>query len=124
MVDIEPARARADDGRVPRGLGRNALVVLLSPLMTSAALQRAVTIANHGTPILVIDCLPTDIAHRDPGEPYAELSWRVELLRRERNIRRAREAGVAVVPWRGPGSLDLVLRDLYRHSSGRTGRCR
>lgn len=121
MADVQPAHARADDGRVPRGLARNALVVMLSPLMTSAALQRAVTIANNGTPILVIDCLPIDIAHQDPGDPFAELTWRVELLQRERAIRRAREAGIAVVPWRGPGSLDVVLRDLHHRAAGRAG---
>jgi hypothetical protein len=29
---------------------------------------------------------------------------------------RARQAGVPIVPWAGPGTLDLVLRDLGRRS--------
>ena len=37
---------------------------------------------------------------------------------------RAAEAGIAVVPWRGPGSLDVVLRDMHRRSLAGAGRRR
>lgn len=117
MAGIQPGNAMRDDGRMPRGLGESALVLMLSPLMSPAALQRAVTIADHGRSLVVIDCLPTDLVRRDQDDPLAAVTWRIELLKREREIRRVREAGIAVVPWRGPGSLDLVLRDLH-HQSG------
>ena len=109
---------------MPRGLGEGALVLMLSPLMSPAALQRAVTIADHGLSVLVIDCLPTDIALQEPDDPFAGITWRIELLKREREIRRVREAGIAVVPWRGPGSLDVVLRDLHHHAGSRMRRRR
>lgn len=124
LANVEPAPEHVDDGRMPRGLGQDALVVMLSPLVSPRALQRAVTIAERGLTVLVIDCLPTDITQSDPGDPYVGIAWRLRLLEREREIRRVQEAGIAVVPWRGPGSLDVVLRDLHRHAGVRMSRRR
>ena len=124
MASIEPATDLVDDGRMPRGLGQGALVVMLSPLVSPTSLQRAFTIAEHGLTVLVIDCLPADITQSDPDEPYVGIAWRIRLLEREREIRRVSEAGIAVVPWRGPGSLDVVLRDLHRHAGVRMARRR
>ncbi|MEP6893335.1 MAG: DUF58 domain-containing protein, partial [Gaiellaceae bacterium] len=124
MASIEPATELVDDGRMPRGLGQGALVVMLSPLVSPTALQRAVTIAEHGLTVLVVDCLPADITQSDPDDPYVGIAWRIRLLEREREIRRVGEAGIAVVPWRGPGSLDVVLRDLHRNAGVRMARRR
>ena len=124
MAGIEPATELVDDGRMPRGLGQGALVVMLSALVSPTALQRAVTIAEHGLTVVVIDCLPADITESDPDDPYVSIAWRIRLLEREREIRRVGEAGIAVVPWRGPGSLDVVLRDLHRHAGVRMARRR
>ena len=116
IAGIEPAIDLVDDGRMPRGLGHGALVVMLSPLVSPKSLQRAFTIAEHGLTVLVIDSLPANIAESDQDDPYVGIAWRIRLLEREREIRRVGEAGIAVVPWRGPGSLDVVLRDLHRHA--------
>jgi len=40
--------------------------------------------------------------------------WR---LQRATRLHRLAELGVPIVPWRGEGSLDLVLRDLARAGS-------
>jgi uncharacterized protein (DUF58 family) len=124
LAGVEPATGLVDDGRVPRGLGQGALVVMLSPLVSPRALQRAVTIGERGLTVVVIDCLPPDISESDPDDPYVWIAWRMRLLERDREIRRVREAGIAVVPWRGPGSLDVVLRDLHRHAGVRMARRR
>lgn len=121
LATLEPEERRSDTGQVPPGLGPGALVVLLSPLGTPAALQRAKTLADHGLTVLVVDCLPADIATDDPDDPDVGMLWRIRLLQRAREIRRVEEAGIAVVPWRGPGSLDAVLRDLHRHARVRSG---
>ncbi|MDO8391909.1 MAG: DUF58 domain-containing protein [Actinomycetota bacterium] len=117
LASIERSSSLVDDGRMPRVLGEGALVVLLSPLLSPASLQRAATIADRGLQVLVIDCLPEQIAEW-ADEPLIGMTWRIELLKRERELGRARAAGVAVVPWHGPGSLDAVLRDAH-HSAGR-----
>lgn len=122
LAKVEPAHALFDNGRMPRGLSSGVLVVMLSPLLSPGALQRLATIADRGLNVLAIDCLPTDIADEDPGDPYAGITWRIELIKRERQLRQVREAGIAVVPWHGPGSLDLVLRGLHHRGSGRSER--
>jgi uncharacterized protein (DUF58 family) len=122
MATVESAGDLIDDGRMPRGIGQGALVVMLTAMVSPRALQRAVTIADRGVTTLVIDCLPTDITEDDPNDPYLSIAWRIRLLERDREIRRVREAGIPVVPWMGPGSLDAVLRDLHRHAGVRMGR--
>ena len=122
MAGVQPTTASHDDGRVPRGFGSGALVLMLSPLVSPAALQRAATIADRGITVVAIDCLPEDIVRRDRDDPYAAVAWRIELLKRAREIRRVGAVGVAVVPWRGPGSLDLVLRAIERHAGSRSRR--
>ena len=121
LATVEPAINRLDNGQVPRGLGPGALVVMLSPLVSPKAFQRAITMVNHGLTVLVIDCLPPDITSDDPSDPLVGLLWRIRLLEREREMRRVRESGVAVVPWRGPGTLDVVLRDLQRQARSHAG---
>jgi len=122
MATVESAGEFFDDGRMPRGIASGALVVMLSAMVSPRALQRAVTIADRGLTILVIDCLPADITEKDPDDPYLAIAWRIRLLERDSEIRRAREAGIPVVPWMGPGSLDAVLRDLHRHAGVRMAR--
>ena len=89
---------------------------MLSPLVSPVPLGRAVALARHGVPVVVIDTLPPDVA-ADETDPTAVLAWRIRLLEREQEIRRVREAGVPVVAWRGPGSVDQVLRDIRRRAS-------
>jgi len=122
MATVESAGEFFDDGRMPRGIAQGALVVMLSAMVSPRALQRAVTIADRGLTIVVIDCLPPDITEKDPNDPYVALAWRIRLLERDSEIRRARERGTPVVPWMGPRSLDVVLRDLHRHAGVRTAR--
>lgn len=122
LANVQPANALLDDGRMPRGLGDGALVLMLSPLVSAGALQRLVAIADRGLAVVAIDCLPTGLAHQEAEDPYVGIAWRIELLKRERDILRIRESGIPVVPWSGPGSLDLVLRDLQHHARTRAGR--
>ena len=122
LATTETTGRLIDTGRVPRGLPPGALVVTLSPLATPTALERAVTMAAHGRSVVVVDCLPPDITRQFPDEPLATIAWRIRTLERTREIRRANESGVAVVQWRGPGSLDQVLRDVQRNAAARTRR--
>ncbi len=121
MATTEVAARGVDDGRVPPGLGSGALVVVLSPLVSAAALQRAFDMARHGHSVVVIDCLPADITRNEFTDPRDQVAWRIRLLERQRELRRVQDVGVAVVPWRGPGSLDVVLRELARRRGAAIG---
>jgi uncharacterized protein (DUF58 family) len=110
-------------GSDPRALiGRNraatspdALVIMLSPLISPPALERALSIARRGVTVVVVDTLPDAVLQDD--DPLTALAWRIRLLERRREIRIVGEAGVPVVKWRGPGSLDQFLRESVRRAS-------
>ena len=106
---------RPPEARLRLGLGADAMVVMLSPLVSPVALQQAVVLARHGLTVVVIDTLPTDL-HTSEEDVLTRLAWRIRLLEREHEMQQVQEAGIPVVPWRGPGSLDQVLRDLSRRS--------
>ena len=91
------------------------LTVVLSPLISSEALDRAVSLGRHGLPVVVIDTLPESVS--TDVDPVAALAWRIRLLERRREIRRVRQSGIPVVRWLGPGSLDEFLRDVARRAS-------
>jgi hypothetical protein len=67
--------------------------------------------ASRGLTTIVVDTLPTHLG-ADADDPFLTLAWRIRRLDRQDELHRLRTAGVPVVSWHGPGSLDLVLRDL------------
>jgi uncharacterized protein (DUF58 family) len=104
---------RAGNARLPAG----GLILVLSPLVSTQALQQATSLARSGLTTLVVDTLPADVAQRDPDNPFVEIAWRIRLLERDREMRRVQELGVPIVRWVGPGSLDEVLRGLSRRTA-------
>ena len=101
----------------PLGLRGGGLVVMLSPMLSPAALHQAVALVRQQLTVVVVDTLPDELSlgtHHDDAETM--LAWRIRLLERREEIRRVQEHGVPVVAWRGPGSLDNVLRELGRRS--------
>ncbi|MDR6861858.1 DUF58 domain-containing protein [Phycicoccus sp. 3266] len=116
-------------GQLRHHVGAGTLVVVLTPAVSVQVLAHAVSLARRGVAVVAIDTLPADFARPDlPDDRLAELTsvqdhpvgarlaWRIRLLEREREMLRARDAGVPIVPWTGPRTLDLVLRDLGRRS--------
>lgn len=91
------------------------LTVVLSPLVAPEALDRAVSLGRYGSGVIVVDTLPDDIATDD--DPFTALAWRIRLLERRREVRLVEAAGIPVVRWLGPGSLDQFLRDVARRTS-------
>jgi uncharacterized protein (DUF58 family) len=131
----EPSRGTVGEERALRAqLGRSippgAFVVLLSALVSAEPLAHAVRLARTGHAVVVVDTLPpglrgpeaTDDALCDltgVDDPrLARLVWRLRLLDREREANRCAAAGVPVIPWRGAGSLDTVLRQSTRRARG------
>ena len=90
--------------------------MVLTPLLSPAAIEQTLYLARRHPTVLVVDTMPDDIA-TTTAEPLQALAWRIRLLERAVDVRRLQEEGVPVVPWRGPGSLDVVLRDLNRRAA-------
>ncbi|WP_040495609.1 DUF58 domain-containing protein [Ilumatobacter nonamiensis] len=100
----------------PRGVVGQQLTVMLSPLIAPDALDSAVSLGRHGVPVIVIDTLPDHITADE--DAYTALAWRIRLLERRQELRMVQAAGIPVVRWRGPGSLDQVIRDISRRAAG------
>jgi len=116
MAGIEAGTdRRSNPTKVDGDLTAGTLVIVLSPLVSPDALTHAVTLARRGLSVIIIDTLPDRIDRHEDAN--TQLAWRIRRLERERDIRLVQEKGIPTVPWRGPGSLDQVLRDLGRRSS-------
>lgn len=119
---------RAMRAQLSRPVPPGALVVLLSALVSAEPLAHAVRLSRSGHDVIVVDTLPSELSRgRAPDEALlavtgiedartARLVWRLRLLEREREARRCAMAGVPVIGWRGPGSLDTVLRGVGRRA--------
>lgn len=109
LPDHEPSLRRL-------GAPAGAFVVLLSPLASSTPLVQAISLARRGLSVVVVDTLPVDLEGLF-ADPYIEVAWRIRVLERESELNHITDAGVPVVRWRGPGSLDQVLRDVGRQAA-------
>ena len=101
--------------RQPGAIGGQ-ITVMLSPLVSPDALDLAVSLGRQGKSVIVVDTLPAHVSQDD--DEYTALAWRIRLLERRREVRLVLAAGIPVVEWRGPGSLDHVIRDIARRSTG------
>jgi uncharacterized protein (DUF58 family) len=115
----EGHRALATHARVPLRTTEGTTVVLLTPMLTDAIATVAASTARRGLPTLVIDTLPPDAQPALPDETdaeLAELAWRMRKVEREQVLAGLAGLGCPVVAWRGPGTLDEVLRRLARRA--------
>ena len=95
------------------------VVIVLSPMLDDAITTATATLARRGLPVLVVDTLPEDVAPAvaegvDPA--VADLAWRMRRVDRDHQLARLVTLGCPVVPWRGPGTLDNVMRRLARRA--------
>ena len=95
-------------------LNADTMVVMLSACVSHLALRQAATLAARGLSVIVVDTLPERIGGID--DPALTVAWRIRRLERDTELRELTRRGVPVVSWHGPGSLDMVLRDLGRRS--------
>ena len=116
LARMEPGDpgARLGDGNPRWGVPAGAVVLVLSPMLSDAAVATTTTLARRGLSVVVIDTLPADPDLE--ADERTDLAWRMRLLEREALLLRLTRAGVPVVAWRGPGTLDEVLRRLGRRS--------
>jgi uncharacterized protein (DUF58 family) len=109
MFTTRRLRLRATAGTV---------VVVLSPLLTPETTTVLVSLAQRGLSVVCIDTLADGIVPEPARDPdsAARLAWRMRLLEREMEVTEVTRRGIPVVPWRGPGTLDLVLQQLARRA--------
>ncbi|WP_395693921.1 DUF58 domain-containing protein [Nocardioides sp.] len=108
-----------DSGVLQLGVTGGAVVVVLSPVLAEPVGTVAAALTRRGVAVLVVDTLPADVRPAVPQgvDPrVADLAWRMRLLERSVVLDRLAALGCPVVAWRGPGTLDDVMRRLARRS--------
>lgn len=117
LAAISPATDRRDTGELAlRSVDPMALCLVLSPLIEPTMVGLAHRLAARGLTVVVVDTFPDHLV-TDQANVYESLAWRIRLLSRDAEVHSLQLRGVPVVPWRGPGSLDLVLRDIARRAA-------
>jgi uncharacterized protein (DUF58 family) len=117
LAAVSPGTERRDNGqRAIRGVDPMALALVLTPLIEPTMVELAHTLAARGMTTVVVDAFPPHLTD-DPGDVHQALAWRVRLLERSTQVHSLVSRGIPVVPWRGPGSLDHVLRDIARRAA-------
>ncbi len=96
-----------------RTLPPRALVIALSPLLDSRATSTLADLARRGYGLVVVDTAPRPLLP-EATTWSRDLAQRVFLLERDALVHRLGEVGVPVVPWSGPGTLDVVLGEVSR----------
>ena len=101
------------------GVTAGTVVIVLSPMLSEAMATLTATLVQRGLPVLVVDTLPAEVtpAVVEGTDPQvAGLAWRMRLVERREVLARLAALGCPVVAWRGPGTLDDVLRRLARRA--------
>jgi uncharacterized protein (DUF58 family) len=112
LVVAEPSPTHNADLLRVRPVEAGAMVVAFSPLVGQHGRTHVLRLVQHGHIVIVVDTLP-------PDPPPLVSNWdalaqRVRTMERQADIDQLAELGVPVVPWRGPGTLDDVLRNASR----------
>lgn len=125
LADVRPGVPRdLPDHGLQLGASMGTEVLILSTLLQPAMVNTAALLTARGLPVLVIDTLPdgglVGVAWSDAGgerqQAIAATAWRMRRLERDLLLERLSRTGCPVVPWRGPGTLDDVLRRLARRA--------
>lgn len=109
----------ADSRRLRLQAPEGTVVLMLTPMLDEVAAGVAAMLARGGLPMVVVDTLPDDLASRGENaaaRAVAALAWRLRMLERDVILSEVARAGCPVVPWRGPGTLDDVMRRLARRA--------
>lgn len=112
-----PAEMR--EGVPPIQVPDGTIVIVLSPMLDNLAVGVAVTLMRRGLPTMVVDTMSGQVSPevaRATSPEVARAAWRLRLLERESTLDRLGRSGCPVVVWRGPGTLDEVLRRLARRA--------
>ncbi|HEU5038798.1 MAG TPA: DUF58 domain-containing protein [Nocardioides sp.] len=107
------------DGTLQLGVTGGAVVVVLSPMLAESIGTVAAGLTRRGVAVLVVDTLPPDAepAVAEGVDPVlAGLAWRMRRVERSVVLDRLATLGCPVVAWRGPGTLDDVMRRLARRA--------
>ena len=115
-----PGGAARPDAELTFGATAGTVVMVLSPMLSPEMGTATATLVKRGLPVMVVDTLPARCCpgrhrgHRPGRSPT--LAWRMRRIERDQVLARLATLGCPVVAWRGPGTVDDVMRRLARRA--------
>lgn len=116
LARVAPAPWDVAGTRLRLGAGAGTTVLALSPLLSPLVTTTLVDLAGRGLAVIAIDTLPDRALPPTAETAAAALAWRLRLVERRLELVQLARAGIPVVVWHGPGTLDEVMRRLARRS--------
>ncbi|ANH37767.1 hypothetical protein I601_1328 [Nocardioides dokdonensis FR1436] len=117
LAGVRPSRStEVEADRLRLRVTPGTVVVILSPMLDDLVSTLTATLTSRGLPTLVVDTLPRRLVGTGPDAVGAveRLAWRMRRIERDLLLADVETRGCPVVPWRGPGTLDEVLRGFAR----------
>lgn len=100
--------------RLDLGAGAGSVVHVLSPMFFTPLVTATASLQRTGASVVVIDTIGEAMSAGADRLALPSLAARMQKVERDDRLRRLAALGTPVVPWRGPGTLDTVLRQLAR----------
>lgn len=117
LAGVRPKPPRDGDARLNLPCPPGTVVFVLSPMLHDLTVGVTATLTARALPVMLIDTLPPDLDLGTSATAARRLAWRLRLLERDALLGRLAGTGCPVIPWRGPGTVDEVMRQLSRRTA-------
>lgn len=115
LTRVIPETASVPDHTLELGVTGGSVVYVLSTMLHAPIVNAAALLSARGVSVLVIDTLGERSLDELGGRTSpAGLAWRMRMLERSNLLQRLSALGCPIVPWRGRGTVDEVLRQQSR----------
>lgn len=115
LTRVVPETASVPHETLELGVTGGCVVYVLSPMVHAPIVNAAALLSARGVAVVVIDTLGERSLEDLGGRASpAGLAWRMRLVERDNLLQRLAALGCPIVPWRGRGTVDVVLRQQSR----------
>jgi len=115
LARVLPATAPMKNETLELGVRGGCVVYVLSTMLHPPLVTATALLSARGVSVVVIDTLGERPIEEMGGRTSATgLAWRMRMLERAAMLERLAALGCPVVPWQGPGTVDVVLRQQSR----------
>lgn len=115
LARVVPDTSRMRTDTLELGVTGDSVVYVLSTMLHAPLVAATALLSARGIGVVVIDTLGERAVEEMGGRTSATgLAWRMRMLERSAMLERLSALGCPVVPWRGPGTVDEVLRQQQR----------
>ncbi len=115
LARVVPGSAPMADETLELGVTGGCIVYVLSTMLDAPLVTATALLSARGVSVVVIDTLGERPVDEMGGRTSTTgLAWRMRMVHRTAMLGRLAALGCPIVPWRGPGTVDVVLRQQSR----------